>query len=238
VVHILKQICGALAEAHDVQLIHRDVKPANVMLCVRGGVADYVKVLDFGLVKEIATGSPKLSSAQAVVGTPAYLAPEALTAPEEVDARVDVYAVGAVAYELLAGKPVFDGATVVEVCARILHDKPVPPSEKGGIRVPASLEALVLSCLSKDPGARPQSALEIANALETFPESWTAHDAKRWWEDRGPVIRAAIERGAVTKEGVNERRTVGIDLLNRRRAVGGADAPHGISRSGDRRREA
>jgi serine/threonine-protein kinase len=221
VVHLLKQICGALAEAHDVHLIHRDIKPANIVLCIRGGLADYVKVLDFGLVKEVAAASPKLSTAQAVMGTPAYLAPEALTRPDEIDARADLYAVGAVAYELLAGKPAFDGASVVEVCARILHETPAPPSERGGGSVPPALEELVLACLSKDPGARPQSALEISEALDLAGDRyrWTAQDAKRWWDQRAPAILAAVKAGAARRDPSSERRTMGVDLVGRRWAV-------------------
>jgi len=215
VVHLIKQLCGALAEAHGVHLIHRDVKPANIVLCVRGGLADYVKVLDFGLVKEVATASPKLSAAQTVMGTPAYLAPEALTRPDEIDSRADLYAVGAVAYELLTGKPVFDGATVLEVCAKILHDAPVSPSERKGSPVPPALETLVLACLSKDPSARPQSAVEISNALDRHGELWTALDATRWWELRAPAILAAVKTGAVRADPVSERRTVGIDFMKR-----------------------
>jgi hypothetical protein len=221
VVHLMKQLCGALAEAHGVHLIHRDVKPANIVLCVRGGLADYVKVLDFGLVKEIATASPKLSAAQTVMGTPAYLAPEALTRPDEVDARVDLYAVGAVAYELLTGKPVFDGVTMLEVCAKILHDAPVPPGKRRGSPIPPALETLVLSCLSKDPSARPQTAVEIANALDQYGELWTAMDATRWWEERAPTILAAVKTGAPREDPVTGRRTVGIDLMNRHWAAAG-----------------
>jgi serine/threonine-protein kinase len=232
VVYVLKQICGALAEAHGVGLIHRDVKPANVMLCVRGGLADYVKVLDFGLVKEVAQASPKLSSAQAVVGTPAYLAPEALTSPDEVDARVDVYAVGAVAYELLTGKPVFDGANMIEVCAKILHDAPTPVSARRGSPVPAELEALVHACLSKDPHARPQSTLDISKTLDSSGDGWTARDAQRWWEQRAPAIRVALN-GAGGKSAVTDRRTIGVDLLGRR-----SDAVASLSRSRDRARGA
>jgi len=215
VVHLMKQLCGALAEAHGVHLIHRDVKPANIVLCVRGGLADYVKVLDFGLVKEIATASPKLSAAQAVMGTPAYLAPEALTRPDEIDARVDIYAVGAVAYELLTAKPVFDGATVLEVCAKILHETPVPPSERRGSPVPPALETLVLACLSKDPSARPQSVAAISSALDRYGELWTALDAMRWWEKRAPAIMAAVKAGVSRGDPVSERRTVGIDFMKR-----------------------
>jgi hypothetical protein len=217
VVHLLKQLCGALQEAHEVKLIHRDVKPANIVLCVRGGVADYIKVLDFGLVKQTAEDSTKLSTAQAVVGTPKYLAPEALTDPDGVDARADLYAVGGVGYELLTGEAVFDGATVVEVCAKILHETPVAPSKRRGAPIPPALEALVLSCLAKNPGARPASAAEIAGALETQTdlEPWSASDAKRWWNERAPAVFAAAK--AARRHGVASaaRETMAVDLEER-----------------------
>ena len=219
VVHVLKQICGALNEAHSIQLIHRDIKPANVMLCMRGAMADYVKVLDFGLVKEVATTSPRLSAAQTLVGTPSYMAPEALTAPDEIDARVDLYAVGAVAYELLTGKPVFDGATVIEVCSKILQEKPASIAQRRGGPVPPQLEALVLACLAKDPIARPQSALEISNALDRLDDPWTPRDANLWWERRASAIRAAAKFGA-SRDAVSEKRTVGVDLAKRRELSG------------------
>jgi hypothetical protein len=219
VIHLIEQLCGALAEAHGVHLIHRDVKPANIVLCVRGGIADYVKVLDFGLVKEITPASPKLSSDQAVVGTPAYLAPEALTRPDEIDERADLYAVGAVAYELLTGKPVFEGGTMLEVCAKILHETPVSPSKRRGSPLPPALEALVLACLSKDPNARPKTAVAISDALGELGDRWTAIDATRWWEKRGPAVMATVKAGAGRRDPVSEKRTVEVDLAKRQWAV-------------------
>jgi len=147
------------------------------------------------------------------------MAPEALTAPDEIDARVDLYAVGAVAYELLTGKPVFDGATVIEVCGKILQERPMPIAQRRGGPVPPQLEALVLACLEKDPIARPQSALEISSALEQLGEVWSAHDAKLWWEQRAPAVRAAT-KGRASRDSVSERRTVGVDLARRREPLG------------------
>jgi serine/threonine-protein kinase len=217
VVHLLKQLCSALQEAHEVKLIHRDVKPANIVLCVRGGLADYVKVLDFGLVKETVQGAPELSTARAVVGTPKYLAPEALTAPDRVDASVDLYAVGGVGYELLTGAAVFDGATIVEVCAKILHEAPVSPSERRGTPVPPALEALILSCLSKDPSARPASAAEIVDALEAQAElePWSPVDARRWWSERAPTVLAAAKAARLRDQTSAGRQTMAIDLMER-----------------------
>ncbi|RYG65354.1 serine/threonine protein kinase, partial [bacterium] len=141
VVHVLRQVVGALAEAHAAGLIHRDIKPANVLLCERGGAIDVVKVVDFGLVKSLSetalTGELALSNVNVLTGTPLYLAPEAITSPETLDGRADLYAVGAVAYFLLTGRTVFEGATVVEVCGHHLHSKPVPPSARTAAHVPA-----------------------------------------------------------------------------------------------------
>ncbi len=115
---ILQQVTAALAEAHEAGLVHHDVKPENVMLCQRGGVPDFVKVLDFGLVKEIGAGeAAKITAESTIAGTPLYLAPEAVLAPHTVGPAVDVYAVGCVAYFLLTGRPPFDASNLVEICA-------------------------------------------------------------------------------------------------------------------------
>src|SRR5262249_24073034 len=126
VAHILHQVALALSEAHDVGLIHRDIKPANILLCQRGGAVDVAKVVDFGLVKELESSkdAARVTNVDAITGTPLYLAPESLTAPETIDGRVDIYAVGAVGYFLLTGRPVFEGRTVVEVCTHHLHTEP------------------------------------------------------------------------------------------------------------------
>ena len=214
VIHLLKQVCGSLQEAHDVKLVHRDVKPANIMVCTRGGLADFVKVLDFGLVKQATEDSPGLSTAGAVVGTPRYLAPEALTDPERVDARADLYAVGGVGYELLTGSAVFDGVTVLEVCAKILHERPASPSQRRGEPIPSSLEALLLSCLAKTPDQRPASAAEIANALEAEDgvHPWSAEDAKRWWSARGGAVFAAARAARSRSAASAGRMTMAVDL--------------------------
>jgi serine/threonine-protein kinase len=216
VIHLLKQVCGALQEAHDVQLIHRDVKPANIMICVRGGVADHVKVLDFGLVKDVAGGSPVVSSDEAVVGTPRYIAPEAITNPSRIDARADLFAVGGVGYELLTGAPVFDGSTVIEICTKILHEAPKPPSQRIGRAVPEALERLLLACLAKDPGQRPASAAEIVSALEEAAQAapWSSSDARRWWKERAPGVLSAVEARR-SRSVASGSRTMAVDLVDR-----------------------
>ena len=140
VVHVLRQVAAALAEAHGIGLIHRDVKPENIILCERGLIPDVAKVVDFGLVRDLERAADS-SSTNVVQGTPLYLSPEAITAPDRVDGRGDLYALGAVGYFLLTGQHVFSGATLVEVCSHHLHTQPVPPSERLGRPLPAALEA-------------------------------------------------------------------------------------------------
>jgi len=182
VVHLLVQICGALEEAHAAGLVHRDIKPANVMLTERGGQKDIVKVLDFGLVKEqVAATKLTTSSLNAVLGTPHFMAPEAILDPQSVDARTDLYALGATAYFLLTGERVFDGTNLVEICSAHLHQSPVAPSERRAY-IPRALEHVVLSCLAKKPEERPRSAYELAEKLSACGlPAWTREDARAWW---------------------------------------------------------
>ena len=194
VAHVLAQLAGALAEAHGAGLVHRDVKPANVMVCERGGSADVVKVLYFGLLKELdGRGEATRSDVHRVVGTPLYMPPEAVTAPEKVDSRSDLYAVGAVGYFLLTGAPPFPGNSLVEVCGHHLHTAPVPPSKRLGSPVPPRLEALILSCLAKSPEERPASAASLQKALLPLAAAWTPERAARCWAER-PANAAGLER--------------------------------------------
>lgn len=211
VIHVLAQVCDALSEAHDVGLVHRDVKPANILLSVRGGVPDVAKVVDFGLAK-LVDRSPAITrtGANIVAGTPMYMSPEAITDPAAVDARSDLYAVGAVGWFLLAGRAVFTGKSLAEVCSKHLHEAPQRPSHVLGRDLPADLEALVLRCLEKDPKKRPQSALEVRGALLACEHAtaWTRERAAYWWQGVGelPSQRRAAE-GA--------ERTLAIDLRRR-----------------------
>jgi serine/threonine-protein kinase len=181
VIHILMQLAGALAEAHAVGLVHRDVKPANVFLCERGGIPDFVKVLDFGLVKHAGKTDPTMSRVDAITGTPHYMAPESITAPETVDARVDIYAVGAVGYYLLTGDTVFEGNNLVEICSHHLHSSPEPPSRRSSEISPA-LEKVILQCLEKSREARPASAGALIELLRACPSNWDTTTAQRWWK--------------------------------------------------------
>lgn len=184
VVHLAKQICAALSEAHSIGLIHRDIKPANVALCERAGVYDVVKVLDFGLVKELGTDSSSTTSA-ALTGTPLYLSPEAITAPDKVDGRSDLYAVGGVVFWLLTGTHVFEGSTIVEVCSHHLHTKPESASVRLGRSVPSDLEAVIARCLEKDPAKRYANADELAQALDACDsvDEWSDALAAEWWKE-------------------------------------------------------
>jgi serine/threonine-protein kinase len=217
VVHILRQICGALAEAHGVGLIHRDIKPANLMLCMRGGIPDHVKVVDFGLVKEIARDeATDVTNAGALVGTPAYLAPEAASHPESIDARADIYALGAVCYQLLAGAPVFEARTVVQMVAAHMYQDPIAPSVRSGRDVPPSLEQLILRCLAKNPAARPSSVTEILAFLDAQDDlpAWSESEALDWWGQRGEGLKQRA-KSAPTDSDVQGPRTVAVDLKQR-----------------------
>ena len=188
VAHLLAQLAGALAEAHGMGLVHRDVKPANVMLCERGGAHDVVKVLDFGLTKELgAAAELDHLEGERVIGTPLYLSPEAITSPERVDARSDLYALGALGYFLLTGEPPFTGASLAEVCAHHLHTAPSPLVRRGVRHVPLELETLLRLCLEKAPEARPESATAVRAELLELAARWTETDASAWWNEHQDV---------------------------------------------------
>jgi len=185
VVHLLTQICDSLTEAHGLGLIHRDIKPANIFVCDRGGVPDSVKVLDFGLVKHFKEiEDHKLVPVEGFVGTPNFIAPEALVNPLASDARTDIYALGAVGYLLLTGHYVFEGVSVAEVSEKHLNDTPVPPSARIGRQICPELEAAILRCLEKDPDARPQSTAELSRTLAScsLAAEWTIERRRVWWE--------------------------------------------------------
>ncbi|HUR95463.1 MAG TPA: serine/threonine-protein kinase [Gemmatimonadales bacterium] len=187
-IHILRQVCEALGEAHDRGLVHRDIKPANIQVCCRGRDYDYVKVLDFGLVKRLGSvdgGESDLTAPDLLAGTPAYLSPEA-AGGEPVDGRSDLYSLGCVAWWMLTGRQVFEADTVIQMIARHLQAAPEPPSRYSAEPIPASLDALVLACLAKRPADRPASAWELADQLAECEtgKTWTREDARGWWESR------------------------------------------------------
>jgi serine/threonine protein kinase len=184
VIHILEQVCGSLYEAHSLGLVHRDIKPANIMLNRRGGQPDVVKVLDFGLVKALdEQRQAGLTQQTSLTGTPLYMSPEAIEMPNSVDARSDLYAVGAVGYFLLTGQPVFEATNVVDLCQKHVAATPIPPSERTRTHIPAELESAILSCLEKSRAKRPQTARDLALLLARSPEAaqWSIEDADAWW---------------------------------------------------------
>jgi serine/threonine-protein kinase len=189
---VLRQAARALAEAHAKGLVHRDIKPSNIMLCSRGQVPDTVKVLDFGLVKAVddGGGDDLLTRAGTIVGTPHYMAPETLRNTVDIGPEADVYALGAVGYFLLTGRHVFEGESVVEVCAKHLKDPPRPPSEYREEPVDPELESLILRCLEKDPADRFASGAGLADALESLEiPGWGRVEASRWWQAHGPALQ-------------------------------------------------
>jgi len=187
VIHVLRQVCDSLEEAHARGLVHRDIKPANIHLGRVGCREDFVKVLDFGLVKTEAADAKSLATLEGVImGTPAYMAPE-MALGESVDGRADLYALGCVAYYLLTGEHVFTGDTVLKVLTQHLQAVPVPPSERTQLPIPEALEQLVLACLAKKPEERPQNARQLAQSLDAIDGMpWGEEEAVRWWSQHHP----------------------------------------------------
>ncbi len=208
VIHILRQACESLEEAHSHGLVHRDIKPANIHLGRLGVRYDFVKVLDFGLVKSVAKDDSQISLATAVgrtPGTPSYMAPE-MALGETVDSRADIYALGCVAYFLISGKLVFDADSTFQMIARHLRNDPVPPSLRSKVEVPAALEALVLKCLAKNPEDRPRGAKEFSEALASvrLPE-WQQSEAAEWWAAHHPApVAGAFPGGSSGSAGFPE----------------------------------
>ena len=183
-IYVLRQVLHSLGEAHGRGLVHRDVKPANILLCRLGPDDDFVKVLDFGLVKHHDATATLLTKQGATAGTPAYMAPEIALGRRDVDGRADLYALGCVAYYLLTGQTVFAGDSDVAVALAHVKDEPVRPSLRSEFDVPDALEAVVLDCLAKSVGARPPSAdaMDRRLAVVEIPEPWTHEKAHAWWE--------------------------------------------------------
>jgi eukaryotic-like serine/threonine-protein kinase len=190
VIHILRQICESLEEAHAAGLVHRDIKPANIHVGRVGLRHDFVKVLDFGLVKSVGDAPADDSMATAAgltPGTPAYMAPE-MALGESVDGRADLYALGCVAYYLLTGHLVFEAASGFQVIAKHIHDTPVPPSQRTELDIAPALDRMVLACLAKRPEDRPESATEVDRMLaEIEVEPWSEAEATQWWRTHQPA---------------------------------------------------
>jgi serine/threonine-protein kinase len=202
-IHLLRQVCQALREAHSIGLLHRDIKPSNIFACERGKVYDVAKLLDFGLVKSFGAGSDsvKLTREGAFAGSPAFMSPEQAAGREELDARSDIYNVGAVAYYLMTGQLPFDRPSTLQM----IHahaSEPFVPSPEFTQRVPADLQRVVLRCLEKDPDRRYQDAATLEKALAGCETSshWTTEKAEEWWRKRGNGTAPAALPEASTPE--------------------------------------
>jgi eukaryotic-like serine/threonine-protein kinase len=185
VVYLLRQICHSLSEAESHGLVHGDVKPANIFLCRYGEDYDFVKILDFGIVKaanDVTSTNTATTLDNIVQGTPAFIAPEQALGGE-IDSRTDIYATGCVAYWLLTGQTVFTADTALGLLMHHIHTPPVPPSIRSELPIPGAVDALVLSCLAKNPAHRPQSAKDLWRRLDALQLStiWTEDHARHWW---------------------------------------------------------
>lgn len=187
-IYLLRQVCESLEEAHCAGLVHRDIKPANIMACQLGGRVDFVKVLDFGLVRSFMAPEQDalVTDADHVLGTPAFMAPELATKPDQVDGRADLYALGCLAYWLVTGRLVFEQPTVAAVIGDHIFAKPLPPQEKASQAIPGALEDLILECLAKQPQDRPGSAKEVHRRLGEIRVlvPWGQQRAHAWWRAR------------------------------------------------------
>ena len=209
VVHILAQIAAALQEAHAIGLIHRDIKPANLMLCERGGLFDFIKVLDFGLVREAESGDPSLTIVGSITGSPQYISPEAIRNANSADGRSDLYAVGAVAYFLLTGRAAFVGSTVAEILADHLSRPLTTLSQSMTRPMDPILEQLIVDCLAKNPSDRPANAAEFLDRLRKCASfgRWSNENARQWWHQHksnvnlstdGPIVITASQDDNLT----------------------------------------
>jgi len=190
-------------------LIHRDVKPPNIMLTQRGGVPDFAKLLDFGVAKAFSGREQRnLTTTDTAMGTPLYMAPESIQEPENAHGPSDLYSLGAVGYFLLTGSPVFDAEHMLEILRQHVEATPQPPSERLGKPISPDLEQLLLKCLAKSPADRPASASALAEALGSCTplQRWTVADAARWWNEFEAT--KAAEKSAETPTGEHLASTV------------------------------
>jgi hypothetical protein len=185
VISILRQACESLDEAHDSGLIHRDIKPGNLFICRLGKVTDFVKVLDFGLVKALSDpGVSRLTVQDVGIGTPAFMAPEQVRGDEDIDARADLYSLGCVAYYLLTGRLVFDASSPISIAIAHMQQIPEPPSTRSELPIPKSLEQVIMVCLEKNPEHRPRSAAVLNALLKGCADvpDWSQDESRRWWD--------------------------------------------------------
>jgi plasmid stabilization system protein ParE len=191
VVYLLRQVCHSLSEAESLGLVHRDIKPANIFLCRYGEEHDFVKVLDFGIVKTLGDrpdARPGLTRENTITGSPHFMAPEQAMGEATVDRRADIYATGCVAYWLLTGRTLFETESPMGQLVHHANTPPAAPSTHTSNPIPGGLERLVMECLAKDPAARPQSARELSRRLAQISgaEVWTEERAQSWWQENLP----------------------------------------------------
>jgi DNA-binding NtrC family response regulator len=200
VIMLLRHACRSLAEAHGYGLVHRDIKPANLFVARMGAEYDYLKVLDFGIVKDQPVhdghdgeAATMLSGPNLVMGTPAFMAPEAAFGERPVDGRTDLYSLACAAYWALTGQPMFQASTPAQMLLHQAQTPPPRPSEVSELPIPRGLETVLLQCLEKDPDRRPASALELDSQLARIrcPEPWTEERARAWWAAHAPDVVAA-----------------------------------------------
>ncbi len=205
VVHVLRQTAGALAEAHGAGMVHRDIKPANIMMARQGGMYDFAKVLDFGLVVPVGEGNRQ------AMGTPQYMAPEAFTRPHLVDGRSDLYSLGCVAYYLLTGRHVFQADTVDAMARLHMEEEPMAPTKSCAGDLPARLVTVVMALLEKDPSKRPQTAGCLLVALkESSLPGWSDDEAREWWNTKGKVLLGRSGAGGSQHEDEDSQKTMTI----------------------------
>jgi serine/threonine protein kinase len=206
-VYILRQVCESLEEAHVRGLIHRDIKPSNIFTCRMGLAVDFVKVLDFGLVKamgEEGREATMLTAPDSTTGTPAYIAPEMVRGDGAVDHRVDIYTLGCVGYWLLTGQLVFQAPNAIQLMYQHANATPVPPSQRSELEIPPELDRVILACLAKLPGDRPQTAGELSRRLAAAVngDGWTEEHAHSWWDRHHPEcaqLPSECEKRMLTK---------------------------------------
>jgi serine/threonine-protein kinase len=213
--HILRQVAGSLSEAHDFGVVHRDVKPSNVILVAeRGGAPDVAKVVDFGLVKDLDESAWRTQEGR-VFGTPHYLSPEAISSGEPVGPSSDLYSLGCVGYFLLTGQRVFEGQSVIDVCTQHLKSAPVRPAQRLGRPVPESLSAILMACLEKTADRRPASARALIALLDDCVDvaPWASEESRLWWNSRGRRVMAASKHSAAEAPTVSRDTRTHTDRL-------------------------
>ncbi len=208
-VHFLRQTSLSLAEAHEQGLVHRDIKPSNIVAARMGVTVDYVKVLDFGLVKVTQNAAEPesllLTSPNVTTGTPAFMAPEVALGKDEVTSAADIYSLGCVAFWLLTGTYVFDAPNSIDMLVQHVKTEPSPPSDRSELSIPKALDAIILSCLAKEPSERPASAMDLYRRLKEIPleQQWTRDRAWAWWKLHLPEMTATVQSVPRTSEGID-----------------------------------